>query len=950
MINYSEIEDKWQKAWAEAKIFEGEVGEKPPYMVTAAFPYADMPQHIGHLRTYGTADVLARYKRMRGFNVLFPMAFHASATPIIAIAKRIQDNDKELIETMKIFHVPDEDIKKMVDPRYIAEYFTKELETGMHAAGYSVDWRRKFVSIDPFFSKFVEWQFGILNSKGYLIQGKHPVGWCPHDNNAVGMHDTKHDVEPEIEVETAVRFKLDGEDAYFVCSTYRPETIFGVTNVFIKRDARYVLCSMGDDGKSYYISKMSADTLSHQTKITVSKELAGEELLGRKCANPMTGALVPVYPGFFVKEDVGTGVVMSVPAHAPFDYAALERLRKDGYLMDDIKPIKVLDVQIGRSLGDVSAGEAKPTQLDVPALAYLEILHTKPDAIDDMLEFATKLEYREESHWGKMIVKGYEGMSEPAARERVRKELEAKGDAFDIYVLQNAPVVCRCGTPVVVKVVDDQWFLNYGDAKWKDTTKEAFGKINMLPEKSRNAFSAAIDWIDLRAVARARGLGTKFPLDRNFIIEPLSDSTIYPSFYTISNAIRGIDVEKLKPEFFDYVYRKVGDLDAVAKSTGIDYSVIKRCREAFEYWYQYTSRHSGSDLVFNHLTMYIFNHVAVFDKAYWPKQIVTNALVNYEGEKMSKSLGNIVPLLDGVKKYGADPLRINIIGATDLHTESEFSNAAVSGIKERLGYLYDTIGELGKLESGELKRIDYWLYSKLSAKIEHSTDSMEKLELRDAYTSVFYESILELRRYFARGGNNVIAVKDFLSDVVLMLQPIAPHMAEEMWHMLDNDTFASAEKWPVSDSGMRNEKVELLEELVDSTITDAKQVGALMEKKTGKKAAKLHVIVASGWKRKLVNAIAKERNISKALESLQGEPASDKEQASKLAGALAKKVNEIRGVSTTQEEELDGLREASAYMAKQLGCEVSVEAEGGSRSQRAARSMPMKPSLDIDSA
>ncbi len=948
MIDYKGIEAKWQKAWEEAKIFEGEVSGKPSYFVTAAWPYVNTPLHIGHLRAFGTADVLARYKRMLGFNVLYPMGFHATGTPVLAFAKRIKNGDKEITEELKVFHVPEEEIQKMTDPSYIASYFIKESGQLYRKAGFSMDTRRRFVSIDPVFSKMVEWQFNILNGKGFLTKGRHPVGWCPNENNAVGMHDTRHDVEPEIEKEVAVKFKVDGEDAYMVCTTYRPETIFGVTNIFVNENERYVACHIGDDGKMYYISKAGSEILKYQMTIVVVEEIGAQKLLEKTCLNPLTGSRLPVLPGFFVKGDIGTGVVMSVPAHAPFDFAALERLRKEGRLKHEITPIKVLDVEMGRSLSDVEAGDAKPVHLDVPALAYLEMLHANADAIDDMLEFATKLEYREESHWGKMTARGYEGMSEPEAREKVKGQLLSKGDALEMYVLQNAPVFCRCGYAVVVKVVEDQWFIDYGNEKWKEQTRNFLKEMRLLPDKMRNAFDAAVDWIDLRAVARAQGLGTRFPLDNTKIIESLSDSTIYMSFYTIAHLVKDVPTERLKPEFFDFVFRGAGNAEKVAAATGIDYALVKRCRESFEYWYRDTSRGSGPDLIYNHLTMYIYNHVAVFDKAYWPKQIVVNGFVLSEGEKMSKSLGNIVPLSDALDKYGADPSRINIIAGADLLNDSEFGEKSVRGVQERLEYIYNAITGLDKLESGELRRIDYWLYSVLNEKVESAGISMDLLELRSAYTAILYDSVLELRRYFARGGNNAIVVRDFLSEVVLMLQPIAPHMAEEMWHMLGNGTFASLEKWPAADKGMYNAKIEAEEELVDSTIEDAKQVIALMQKKTGKKAKRLHVAVASDWKRKLLGALVKEKDVGKALDSMQGEKDVDREQAAKLAGTLAKRINELREVTATQMEEFDGLQEASTYISKQLGCDVSVEIESKSKSQRAGRAMPMKPSLDVE--
>ena len=948
MIDYEGIEKKWQAAWAEARLFEGEIGGKKPYMVTAAFPYANAPQHIGHLRTYGTADVLARYKRMQGFNVLYPMGFHATGTPVLAFAKRFIEKDKDLIAEMKLFHIPDEDLEKMTDPVYIANYFTKELEKGMHKAGYSIDWRRKFTSIDPFFSKFIEWQFGILNNKGLLTQGKHPVGWCPNENNAVGMHDTKHDVEPEIEKETLLRFKVEGEDAYVLCVTYRPETIFGITNIFVAENAQYVLCQIKGMEGNCYISKASSEVLKHQFDITIIKEITGKEMLQKKCLNErgIAQKVLPIFPGFFVKESLGSGIVMSVPSHAPFDYAAIQRLKNQGYNISELKPAKLIEVAVGE------AAEGKgpvPSALDLPALAYLKLTNADENSLDDLLESATKLQYREESHWGKMIVKGYEGMSEPEAREHVRKELMEAGEAFDVYTLVNSsPVFCRCGSRIVIKTVENQWFINYGDSAWKEAVKNAYSKMHILPEKSKNAFESAINWIDLRAVVRAQGLGTKFPFDKNYIIESLSDSTIYMSFYTISNLIRDIEIEKLKPEFFGYIFLGEGNADKVAESTGIDPEIIRKCSESFSYWYKNTSRHSALELIFNHLTMYIFNHVAIFGEAYWPKQIVTNGMVLMEGEKMSKSLGNIVPLLDGIKNYGADPLRVVVVSSADLFSDSEFSNEALNGVKERFEYLFNIVQSLESMGSSGLMQIDYWLYSKLNRKIRDSTASMEALALRDVATSLLYDSVIELKRYFARGGGNSIVVKDYMTNLILMLQPMAPHLSEELWHILGNNSFASIEKWPTPDETVISDNIEDLEALLESTIVDAKQVSELMKKKENRDPTEFRFIVASDWKREVQNRLAEERNSSDLLEEMKGDATvSNKEAVAKYIINMSKKINEIKKIQLSQKDEYDSLKEAEEYLGSQLRCKVVVEREEESKSGRAGRAMPGKPSIDL---
>ena len=376
MIDYKEIERKWQTAWAHARVFEAEQNEKESILVFAAFPYVNSPQHIGHVRTYGTADTYARYMRMQGFNVLYPMGFHATGTPLLAFAKRISNNDNELIDELKMFHVPDVEIRAMTDPKYIADYFIKEMESGMRLAGYGIDWRRTFISTEELFSKFVEWQFIKLKEKGYITKGNHPIGWCPNDKSAVGQHDTKHDVQPEIEKVIVIKFKDSASDVFFGCATYRAETIFGVTNLFINKDAKYVIAKINKD--KYYIAKEAAEILKFQSDVEIEKEISGQDLLSRKAINPIDGKEVPILPGFFVKPDLGTGVVMSVPTHAPFDYAALQKLKKEGYPLPEIEYKKIIEIEkkdgvsIGRSLSDVNMGEVKPDHPEIPALAYLE--------------------------------------------------------------------------------------------------------------------------------------------------------------------------------------------------------------------------------------------------------------------------------------------------------------------------------------------------------------------------------------------------------------------------------------------------------------------------------------------------------------------------------------------------------------------------------------------------
>ena len=956
-MDYKKIEEKWQKAWADAKIFEVEPNDKKPLLITAAFPYVNSPQHIGHLRTYGTADTYARYKRMRGFNVLYPMAFHASGIPLVAFSKRLKNKDQSLIDEFKIFHVPEGEISKMVDPKYLADYFIKETEFGMRRAGYGIDWRRKFVSIDPLFSKFIEWQFKNLIEKGHIVKGKHPIGWCTNENNAVGQHDTKHDVHPEIELLTAVKFKDAESDAYFACTTYRPETLYGVTNIFVNESVDYVVAKV--NGERFYLSKDAADMLKYQLDVSVEGPISGKALLAKKAINPINNAVIPVLPGFFVKPDIGTGVVMSVPAHAPFDYVALQRLKKQNYPMPEMEYKTVLEIEknngigIGRTLTDVTTGAVKPLHPEMPALAYLEILNTNEDAIDDMVEFATKLQYREESHWGVMTIENYKGMKEPEARDKIKEKLLKEGSAIGMYIISNdEPVYCRCGYRVIVKVVDDQWFINYGDPKWKDIVKQRLEKMRIYPEKYRLTFNNVIDWLDLRAVEREQGLGTPFPLNKSHIIESLSDSTIYMSFYTFVHILRDekITPDQLKPEFFEYVIMSAMDAEAAEKATGVSSTILDKCKESFQYWYSNTSRHSGPDLVPNHLTMYIFNHVALLKEENWPNQIVVNGLVNYEGEKMSKSLGNIVPIVDGIEKYGSDPLRFIEMTGADLDTETEFSIDSVNSVQSRNDYLFRAIESLSDVKSKELSHIDYWLYSKLNSKIKNATQFMESINLKNAYTEIYYNSINELKKYIERGGSNDIVMREYIEDIVLMLAPAMPHIAEEYWSTLGKTTMVVKEKWPETDEQLINPDEEIVEEIIDNTIEDVRQ-GVELTKRIGsnkdKQVKEIKLIISAPWKVKAYSILAKTKNIGAVMSDPELKEI-DRSVLSQFLAQFAKKLN-----SLAERKELDtellmkAFIEARDYLSGKFGSPIVVESEVTSKSARASRALPDRPSIDI---
>ena len=647
---------------------------------------------------------------------------------------------------------------------------------------------------------------------------------------------------------------------------------------------------------------------------------------------------------------------MSVPAHAPFDSAALEKLRIGGTSI----PTEWRSVIRIERPGDTRATPTKEEielarKADPSATveAYIELLKHDKIPTDAVLETATKLVYREESRWGFMSHGKYSGKKETEARELIRADLISAGDSFAMYELTNEkPVFCRCGYRIVIKSVEGQWFINYGDKDWKAKTRKQMESMRIYPEGSMNTFEKVLDWIDMRATERAQGLGTPFPLNKDHIIESLSDSTIYPSLYTYIHLIRdfAIKPEQLKLEFFDYVLCNRGDAKSVESTTGISEITAKKCRDSFAYWYAETSRHSGPDLIYNHLVMYVFNHVALFNEKFWPKQIVVNGLVNYEGQKMSKSLGNIIPLKQGVAQYGVDPLRFIEIVSAELGTESDFKAEGVNSIRSKNDFLHKLIGSLGEMKSTELSHNDFWLYSKLNSKVKHATELLDAMLLKEAYIEIYYNSVTELKRYVDRGGSNGMVLRDFLEKLTVMISPIMPHVAEEFWHDLGRNTFVVKEQWPLFDESMINANEEAVEELIDGTMSDVRKGIELTSKITanqGKKVKEVLIIIADDWKLHAYNALAREKNLGKVM-ALPTPAGLDKEKLSKFLSQFAKKTGSLVAVPELSAEEMvKGFTDSSAYLSERMGATVIAVSEADSKSERAARALPGRPAIDL---
>ncbi len=288
-----------------------------------------------------------------------------------------------------------------------------------------------------------------------------------------------------------VGIKFSFEDAYIVTATLRPETVFAVTNLWVAPSETYIKAYV--DGEKWIISPESASKLRYQQHdVNVIEEFRGSALLGGHCVSPV-GSKIPILPASFVDVNYGTGIVMSVPAHAPYDWAALNDLRQQrGINTDDdlnqltndieaIKPISLIEIE---GYGDF------------PAVELCERFDVRSQRDNETLSRITNLLYREEFYTGtlKHIAQQFDGRLVRDVKEDIVEFLKARNAASTIYET-SAKGLCRCGGSVVVAIEPDQYFLNYGDPQWKakafETVRSAKNRAGSLSGTIRSDVSLA---------------------------------------------------------------------------------------------------------------------------------------------------------------------------------------------------------------------------------------------------------------------------------------------------------------------------------------------------------------------------------------------------------------------------------------------------------------------------
>ncbi|MBO6123265.1 MAG: leucine--tRNA ligase [Methanobrevibacter sp.] len=947
------IEKKWQKKWADAKLFESNPDEREKLFITVAFPYPSGAMHIGHGRTYTVPDVYARFKRMEGYNVLFPMAWHVTGAPVIGIADRIKRKDPWTLDLYERVHgVPKETLPELEDPEFIVKYFSTEYHEVMDDMGYSIDWRREFRTIDPTYKKFIEWQITTLYEKGLVQRGEHPVKYCPNCDNPVGDHDLLEGEGVGVNELTLLKFPIG--DKILVTATLRPETIVGATNIWLNPDVEYVLVNA--EGENWAITKEAHYNLSNQIKdLDIIEEIDPNDLIGKMATNPFTGDELPIFPASFVSASYGSGVVFSEPADAPADYIALQDLKNNEELIskynlagiiENVEPIPVCTLK--------GYGE-------IPAADIIERLGIT-DQNDEKLHEATNELYKQQHSKGKIIdsIPDFGGMKVRFAREELKEKLIADNMATVMYDFAERPVVCRCGNNCVVKIMDDQWFMKYGNEEWTEKTLKVLEGETVIPKELKSNFEYYINWLDDWACSRKVGLGTRMPWDDQWLIEPLTDSTIYMSYYAIAKYLRNMNPNDLNRAFFDKVLlnKDSGEITVPADK-------VQEIQDEFNYWYPLDWRLSAKDLVGNHLSFLMFTHSAIYPEEKWPKGTVVFGMGLLEGNKMSSSKGNVILLKDAIKDYTADVVRLFLMASAEPWQDFDWREKEVLGTKRRLEWFREFAArveeikgsplDLSNIEQIELTRtIDLWMISQLNEHIKKSTEALEVFQTRQALQDSLFLLKKDVDHYLYRVKHLldsqdpaiIYVLSTVLEAWIRLLAPFTPHTSEELWSKYGGEGFVSQSAWPEADESQISPVIEKSEALVENIIKDIAHIKQMVKDDV----EKIHIYLAPDWKwelYKIADEVGKP-DIGQIMgRAIGAKIYDDKKEIAMVAKKIGKEITKTRYIGKINEEEI--LSDALDYIKEECGNEVIIHTDDKYDPQNKAKNaMPYKPAIFME--
>jgi leucyl-tRNA synthetase len=780
--NPREIEAKWQKRWESARVFEVEADSaKPKYYVLEMLPYPSGTLHMGHMRNYTIGDVVARVKRMRGFNVLHPMGYDSFGLPAENAA-----------------------IKNHTHPRTWTNNNIAEFQRAFRRFGFSYDWRREISTCEPEYYRWNQWFFLRMLEKGLAYKKKSRVNWCPkcctvlaneqvingfcwrHEDTQVEVREIEQwflkttayaeqlldDLKllegtwPErvvtmqrnwIGKSTGARLNfavsdLDSKESIEIFTT-RIDTVYGASAIILAPTHPLVATLLKDSPVQAEAEKKLDEIrrMSVKAEDLATAEKAGL-FTGRHAVNPFNDQQIPIWVGNFVLMEYGTGAIMAVPAHdeRDFEFATKYHLPKPVVVMQEVSPHAPKEM-----------AQAEHASRDVP-----------PPALGEPF-----------TQYGVSINSGpYSGLETATAIEKIASDAQAKGFGRKetIFRLRDWGISRQryWGTPIPVIYCP------------KD------GMV-AVPDKD---------------------LPVLLPPNPKLTGEGESPLAATPEFVNVScpkcggPAKRETDTMDTFVDSSWYFYRYCDPHNATAP---FDRSKVK-------YWFpidQYIGgiTHAILHLLYSRFWCKVMHDLGLVDHLEPIARLFTQGMVQKGGVAMSKSKGNVVGAEDMCDKYGADTGRLYTLFAAPPEKDLEWSEESIEGAWRFLNRVFRLVTKHAAAPGGtanatpsqnlapgaapatfeNLSAPEQALLRKTHQTLRRVTQDFETRWHFNSAIALIMELTNEIYSHEPLEQNiRPEIIREALEKLTLMLAPMTPHLAEELWEQLGHRDGLSVEPWP----------------------------------------------------------------------------------------------------------------------------------------------------------
>ena len=736
VYNHKVVEKKWQKVWDDEKAFAATNDySKPKYYALVEFPYpSGQGLHVGHPRPYTALDIVARKRRMQGYNVLYPMGWDAFGLPTENYA-----------------------IKNKIHPKIVTENNVKHFKDQLHSLGYSFDWDREINTTDPKYYKWTQWIFLKLFKAGLAYKKEMPINWCTSckvglaneevvngvcercgapvvrkvksewmlkitdyaDKLIEGLNDVDYIERVKVSQKNwigrstgaEVDFRIkDTEDKLRIYTT-RCDTLFGVTYMVVSPEHPY-LDKYKDQIKNWeeiVAYREQASRKSDFERAELAKDKTGVAIDGLTAINPVNGKEVPIWVSDYVLMSYGTGAIMAVPAHDERDWEFAKKFH-----------LPIIQV-VAKNGEEVDVNEAAFTDVATGVLINSDFLN---------------------------------GLEVKDAKKKMIKFLEEKGigQAKTNYKLRDW-VFSRqryWGEPIPIVHCDKCGYVPIDESELPLLLPEV--ESYMPTDNGESPLAAMTDWVN--TTCPCCGGPAKRETDT---MPQWAGSSWYFLRYTDPHNDKAL-----------------------------------ASPEALKYWLPVDWYNGGMEHTTLHLLYSRFWHKFLYDQGVVPtpepyqKRTSHGMILGENGEKMSKSRGNVVNPDDIVQEYGADTLRTYemFIGAFDL--AASWSEDGVKGCRRFLDRVWK-LQDLMTDEEGYSKDLE----TKMHQTIKKVSNDFENLK----YNTAIAAMMTLLNDFYKKGS----ITRGELKTLIILLNPVAPHITEEMWQIIGCEGRVYQQTWPEFD-------------------------------------------------------------------------------------------------------------------------------------------------------